>query len=43
MGQCQASGGLERQMVSPVRPVALLVHLVHRHAFPRPVGGRRVG
>ena len=30
-------------VVSSVRPVAFLVHLVHRHAFPRPVGGRRVG
>ena len=30
-------------VVSSVRPVALLVHLVHRHAFPRPIGGQRVG
>ena len=43
------SGGPERQMtptvVSSVRPspVAVLVHLVHRHAFPRHVGERRVG
>ena len=28
-------------VVSSVRPVALLVHLVHRYAFPRPVGGLR--
>ena len=44
-GLCPASGGLERQMtltvVSSVRPAALLVHLVDRHAFPRPVGGQR--
>ena len=26
-------------VVSSVRPVALLVDLVYRHAFPRPVGG----
>ena len=41
------SCGLEWQMtstvVSSVCPVALLVHLVHRHAFPRPVSGRCIG
>ena len=29
-------------MVFSVLPVALVVHLVDSHAFPSPVGGRRV-
>ena len=30
-------------VVSSVRPVALMVHLVHCHAFSRPIGGQHVG